>query len=94
MTKGNLFFISGLIGFGGLAFGAWKKILHQPNADIALTIGFIAFAIFYVMTVWDLLQQPYPNRATKILWVLLVLGFPAIGALIYHALKNNKQVTN
>jgi len=85
MKKSNVFFLTGLIGVTGILLGAWKKITHQVNADLYLTIGLTFFAIFWIMTLWDVLNRSYENRVHRIWWLLVVLLFPLIGSLVYHS---------
>ena len=92
MKKSTLLFLAGLLGLGGILVGAWKKITHQRYADFTITIGLLFFAIFWIMTLWDVLSRDFESRTQKIIWLLLVLLFPAIGSLIYLAMK--KDLTN
>src|SRR5215467_7440203 len=84
MKKANWFFLTGFFGLAGILIGAWEKIVHLANANFLLTIGFVFFGIFYIMTIWDLLNRPYKHQNSRMLWLLIVLLFPLIGALIYH----------
>ena len=70
--------------------GMWFKITHQRYADFTLTIGLLAFGIFYIMTIWDVLTRSYTDRIYKMLRLLLVLFLPLIGSLIYHASIKDK----
>jgi len=84
MKKSNLFFLTGFFGMAGILIGAWEKIVHLPNANFLLTIGFVFFGIFYIMTIWDLLKRQYRHPHSRMGWLLLVLLFPMFGAIIYH----------
>lgn len=91
MKKRSVLFWIGLLSLLGLLVGAWKKIVHRPYADLTLTIALLLFGLVWIMTIWDVLHQTFYRRTEKIIWLLLVLLFPAIGSLIYLAMK--KEVT-
>lgn len=94
MKKSNILFISGLFGLVGILFGVWKKITHQENATLYLTIGYALFGVFYIITIWDLLSRPNMDRTSKLMWLLLLFLFPLIGALIYLSYKPKQSIVN
>jgi len=55
--------------------------------------GLIMAAALFILVVWaiiDIIQKPYP-MSKKLLWAIIILIIPYIGAIIYFLFERNSQ---
>ncbi len=62
------------------------------SAPVALTVGgiLLAFILFGLFWLWMLISCLRSNRSDKVIWILLILFIPIIGALLYFFMARNK----
>jgi predicted membrane channel-forming protein YqfA (hemolysin III family) len=89
MKQKDIFVTLAVVSFFATMFGAYQKILHRESADRFLTVGLICFAIFWITTLWQLLNSNFNTQRDRILWLLFVLLMPFIGALLFQLMKKN-----
>lgn len=88
MKQKTLIITLAVFSFFATTFGAFQKILHRQNADTFLAIGLICFAVFWITTLWQMLNSTFVTQRDRILWLLFILLMPFVGALLFQLLKN------
>src|SRR3989338_367809 len=69
---------SGAAALGGLVF-----------IGIMLVVGLAVF-VFWLMMLIDVIRREFPNQNDKILWLVLIIIFGILGAIIYYFAGRSK----
>jgi hypothetical protein len=88
----KLYVLSLTIGLVLLFFGALRKIMHAPNADIILTVSFIFIALYTVLGVYEVFSSKRIAFFEKSLWLAGFLFVNAITAIMYLAIGRKRAV--
>jgi cbb3-type cytochrome oxidase subunit 3 len=90
MNVTKLLISIGIIGLVSMLIGTVCKISHYPNADLFLMCGLIIFGIFWIATIWEIVNKKFINPINKTVWLFCVLIFPAVTTFVFH-LKNRGE---
>ena len=69
----NLLFLGGLGGLGGLEL-------------LLLMVFFLIPAVLWIIALVDVLRSNFEDSTNKLIWVLVIILFPIVGAIIYFAI--------
>ena len=59
---------------------------------LLLTIFFILPLFLWIIALVEVLKSEFKNTNDKLIWVIVILLFPIIGALLYFIIGRNQRV--
>jgi hypothetical protein len=83
MKLGTIVPVSYFISAAIIMIGAYRKIVHAPDADTWLAVGMIGFALFIATAIYEILRSPRIQFSEKVMWTVSLILFSGIAGLIY-----------
>jgi len=74
--------MSNLLFLGGL--GGFEVLL--------LMVFFLLPAILWIIALVDVLKSNFGDSTNKLIWVIVIILFPIVGAIIYFLIGRNQKV--
>ena len=73
--------MTSLLFLGGL--GGWELLI--------ILLFFIVPGILWIVALIDVLRSEFDDSINKLIWVLVILLFPIVGAIIYFVIGRNQK---
>ena len=61
---------------------------------IVISIIFLGPIILWLISLIDVLQADFKDTITKLIWVLVIIFVPVIGALLYLVIGRKQKIDN
>lgn len=72
--------------------GAYLKITHAAGADTWLWISFVAWVVFIIAAIYEVVNSTTINRSEKIMWVVGFILLGSITGIVYLILGRKRVV--